>query len=105
MTLHGVLAQLTARRADYARLRVQVDGAALLDEILALLSGVNGDDGASRDLTTREAAPLLGIRSHRTVERYCRAGRFPHAYKTSTTSGDWRIPAADLSAYRAQVRG
>lgn len=105
MTLPSVLAQLTARRADYARLRVQVDGAALLDEILALLSSVNGDAIAAGDLTTREAAPLLGIRSHRTVERYCRAGRFPHAYKTSTKSGDWRIPAADLTAYRARARG
>ena len=101
MTLHDALEQLAARRADCARLRAHVDGAALLDEVLALLEDVDGRPaiGADGDLTTAEAGELLG-RAARTIERACRAGEFPSAYRTSGASGDWRIPPGDVEAYR-----
>lgn len=103
MTLRDVLAQLAARRADCDRLHAQVDAAALLGEILDLLERVDGAEAvAGRDLTTREAAALLGLDS-RTIERYCRAGRLPGAFKTSGETGDWRVPAAALEAFRIRA--
>jgi len=105
MTLAELIANLSAQQADATRLRRQVDEAALLGDVLAQLDQVDGvDTRAGHDLTTRAAAEQLGLASHRTIERYCREGRFPNAYKTSGASGDWKIPAADLDAFRTAVR-
>lgn len=104
MTLREVLAQLAARRADYGRLRAQVDAAALLGEVIEQLERVDGTETVGgRDLTTRETAELLGLANHRTVEHYCRAGRLPGAYKTSGETGDWRVPAAAIDAFRSRA--
>ena len=104
MTLPEVLAQLAARRADYGRLRAQVEATALLDEVIAILERVDGTEtAAGRDLTTRETAARLGLANHRTVEQYCRAGRLPGAYKTSGETGDWRVPAAAIETFRSRA--
>jgi excisionase family DNA binding protein len=103
VTLREVLAQLAARRADYGRLRAHVEAAALLDDVIAILEGVDGREAAAgRDLTTREAAAVMGLDS-RTVERYCRAGRLPGAFKTSGETGDWRVPSTAIDAFRTRA--
>ena len=105
MTLREVLTQLAARRADYGRLRAHVEASALLDDVISMLERVDGTETASgHDLTTRRAAALLGLDNHRTVERYCRAGRLPGAYKTSGETGDWRVPAAAIEVFRSRGR-
>lgn len=101
MTLDEVLVRLAALRADYARTDAHMKAAALLDDVIALLDQVDGTAAVvGRDLTTRQAAERLGIRSHRTIERFCREGRFPSAYRTSGATGDWRIPGADVDGFR-----
>ena len=107
MTLREVLTQLVARRTEYVRLRAQVEASALLDDVIAMLERVDGTEtAAGRDLTTRQAAERLGIRSHRTIERFCREGRFPSAYRTSGATGEWRIPGGDVAEFgRRSGRG
>ncbi len=104
VTLAELRSKLATRREDYARLRAHVDAAVLLGEVLELLERVDGTETApGRDLTTRETAALLGLANHRTVEQYCRAGRLPGAYKTSGETGDWRVPAAAIEAFRSRA--
>lgn len=115
MTHDELVARLTEQRADYARIDAHVKAAALLDDVLGLLERVDGIAAVPRrDLTSREVATELGLRNHRTVERWIREGRLPGAYKTgrselgedkrgrvrSGTSGDWRIPPATIEAFR-----
>jgi len=106
VTLAELIANLSAQQADATRLRRQVDEAALLGDVLAQLDQVDGTDtSAGHDLNTHDAAKQLGLASHRTVENWCRQGRFPNAYHTSGERGDWRIPVSDVAAYRGgQVR-
>ena len=101
MTLREVLDVLAGRRAELARLSAHVDGAALLAEVVALLEQVDGmatENGP--DLTTAQAAARLGLGSARTVERFCRAGRFAHAYRLRGQRGAWRIPPGDVVDFR-----
>lgn len=105
MTVADLITRVAEWRAELARLRATVDAVALLDEFAAMLEQLDGTEtAAGRDLNTREAAVQLGVGSHRTVERWCRETRFPHAYRTSGATGDWRIPAGDLEGFR-RARG
>lgn len=52
-------------------------------------------------LSSRNAARLLGINA-RTITRWARQGRFPHAYRTPGPRGDYRIPISDLYALPLQ---
>ena len=47
------------------------------------------------DLSVVEVADRYGV-SRRTVLRWIRAGRFPHAYTLDVGDGEYRIPAIDL---------
>jgi len=53
------------------------------------------------DLSAVEVADRYGV-SRRTVVRWIRAGRFPHAYLLDVSSGEYRIPAIDLEAMGLQ---
>lgn len=57
-------------------------------------------DPAGPDLTTSEAMEHLRFRSERTVQRYCKRGLFPGAYRTE---GQWRIPQSALIQYRERA--
>ena len=101
MTRADLLARLAVRRDEFAKLHAHVEAAVLLEDVIAMVEQVDGADIARhRDLTTREAAELLGLDSHRTVERYCRAGALLGAFKTSGDNGDWRIPQTAIDAFR-----
>ena len=53
------------------------------------------------DLTTTQAAQELGL-ARDTISKYCLEGRFPTAYQLG--GGPWRIPPADLDAFRKALR-
>jgi len=102
VTLAEVLGRIAEMRADYARKDAHMKAVAILDDVLGLLEQVDGTESATGgDRTTHQAAEMLGL-SYRTVERMCRAGAFPGAYKTSRANGtgDWRIPAAGVDEFR-----
>jgi hypothetical protein len=64
-----------------------------IDEVRRLDGNANGQ----HMMSTKDAGKVLGVAS-RTVARYCKAGRFPGARKTSEDSGDWRIPSDEVYA-------
>lgn len=52
------------------------------------------------DLSVDGAAQRSGM-SRETIRRYLKDGLFPNAYKRGAfTTSPWRIPAADVDAYR-----
>jgi excisionase family DNA binding protein len=89
--------------ADDLRDRVQPSRQPSQEAMLPLERGwiCNGEEeedmwaDAEPDLTATEVADLYGI-SRRTVQRWIRAGRFPHAYLVDESGGEYRIPAIDL---------
>ena len=59
-------------------------------------------DPESGYLNTAAAARLLGVTS-RSVLNYCRAGRFPGAFRTGggeSRGGDWRIPRESIHSFK-----
>jgi hypothetical protein len=102
VTLAEAVARIADLRADYAHKEAHMNAAAVLDDVLGLLEQVDGMETATGgDRTTHQAAEMLGL-SFRTVERMCRTGAFPGAYKTSRANGtgDWRIPTAGVEGFR-----
>ena len=55
----------------------------------------------TRDLTSKQAAELLGVSSANTVKNWLKGGHFPGAYKTQ--GGHWRFPEAGVLATRAAM--
>ncbi len=53
------------------------------------------------DLTSTEAAALLGVSSPNTVKNWLKGGHFPGAYKTK--GGHWRFPKAGVLATRTAM--
>ncbi|NOY93351.1 MAG: helix-turn-helix domain-containing protein [Deltaproteobacteria bacterium] len=81
---------------------------ALFDEVTASLTEFGRPDlvkklrmNRSRDLTSTEAAELLGVSSANTVKNWLRGGHFPEAYKTK--GGHWRFPKAGVLAARTAM--
>ena len=85
--------------AAVARISHQVDGAgSLLQGRSQVYQGRrNRLRQAGAEYTPAQLAHQLGVRPH-TVTRWCRQGRFPHAYRTGR--GHWRIPAHVLDRFR-----
>lgn len=54
-------------------------------------------------LTVDEVADYLRI-THRAVQRYCKEGLFPGAFKLSDNTSDWRIPQSGLDTYLKNQR-
>lgn len=82
----------------------------LFDEVTASLTASGRPDlvkrlNASRqkgaDLTSTEAAALLGVSSPNTVKNWLKGGHFPGAYKTK--GGHWRFPTAGVLATRTAM--
>ena len=57
-------------------------------------------------LTTAEVAQRLGV-AVRTVQAWCRAGRFPHAVQVGAGGhgSPWVIPEADLATFQRPPMG
>lgn len=49
--------------------------------------------------TTMQAAPLLGLKSFRSVSRLCFLGKIPGAYRVG---GNWRIPESSIKKVMEQ---
>jgi excisionase family DNA binding protein len=94
----------TIMNAAVARISRQVDGAgSLLQGRSQVYQGRrNRPHQPGAETTPSQLARQLGVRPH-TVTRWCRQGRFPHAYQTER--GHWRIPAVDLDRFRRPAPG
>lgn len=53
------------------------------------------------DLTSKQAAELLGVSSPNTVKNWLKGGSFPDAYQTE--GGHWRFPRASVMAVRERM--
>ncbi|MBI4821696.1 MAG: helix-turn-helix domain-containing protein [Deltaproteobacteria bacterium] len=79
----------------------------LLGEVKSALASAGRDDLAKKlaesertELTSSEAASLLGVSSTNTVKKWLEGGAFPGAFRTA--GGHWRFPLADV--LKAQER-
>ena len=95
------LAELMARYEERARVaKVHQSTApvsAIYRVILDDLSAIDGFEMAGRWMTSGEASKILGV-SPKTIRKWCNAGRFPSACKTSGDEGEWRIPTHEVYA-------
>lgn len=83
---------------------------ALLDETIDTLDADGHTDLANRlrrarearaDLTSKQAAALLGVSSPNTVKNWLEGGCFPDAWRTA--GGHWRFPRATVLALRERM--
>lgn len=83
---------------------------ALIDEAIDTLRGDGHADLAERlsqavarprDLTSTQAAELLGVTSPNTIKNWLKGGYFPGAYQTP--GGHWRFPRDAVLAARAEM--
>lgn len=83
---------------------------ALLDKTIETLHADGHTDLADRlrrardakgDLTSRQAAALLGVSSPNTVKNWLEGGCFPDAWRTA--GGHWRFPRATVLALRERM--
>lgn len=94
MTLQELLRDYERRRLDAERFGTSAPLAKVFGEILHDLRTVDGIGNAEVLMTTDEAATALKV-ARKTVAKWCVAGRFPNAHKTSE-AGEWRIPSSDV---------
>jgi excisionase family DNA binding protein len=82
----------------------------LFDEVASTLAEAGRNDlvqklkayrQGAKDLTSREAAEVLGVSSPNTVKNWLNGGYFPGAYKTP--GGHWRFPRAEVLATKAAM--
>jgi hypothetical protein len=89
-TLSEILDRWTARQAEWARLRVQLDGAALAGDVVADLEKIARDEQAD-ELTLTAAAAISGYSTEH-LGRLLRAGTIPNAGRKHSP----RIRRSDL---------
>lgn len=94
MKLAELIAELEARARVADATESVAPVAKVYRYLVTELRQVDGLETAGRWLDTGEAADVLGV-SSKTVRKWCAAGRFPSARKTSA-DGEWRIPAIEL---------
>jgi hypothetical protein len=90
IAIGAIILRWTERRAEWSRLHVMVDGAALASEIVAELEGIAEGDGGD-ELTLAAAAALSGYSTDH-LARLVRQGTLPNAGRR----GAPRIRRADL---------
>lgn len=98
MTLRDELREMVENLPDgVATVTVEVEWLRRrLDEAEEIDTSAGEDQNGHRWLSTSKAARRLSIQPE-TVARWCRDGRFPNAWKTSSDrTGEWRIPVGDL---------
>ncbi len=95
MNLSELVVEFERRRADAVRHNSTAPVAGVYGAVLEDLRRLDGVQVAGRFLSSKEAADILGVHP-RTIARWCNAGRFARARKTSDDTGDWRIPAAEI---------
>lgn len=95
-TLHDFIADLEQRAHDADAMKSSAPVGATLRWVVRQLRELGGADLPDRMLTTEGAARILGVKSPRTVERWCREGRFDGAYRTSGDTGQWRLPSRSV---------
>lgn len=88
--LSEILERWTARQAEWARLRVQLDGAALAGDIIADLEQIARDEQAD-ELTLTAAAAISGYSTEH-LGRLLRDGTIPNAGRKHSP----RIRRSDL---------
>jgi hypothetical protein len=86
-------------RAEATELRTLAPLAKAFGIFLEDLRTLDGTETVDRAVTTAEAGAILGL-SAKTVRRYCEAGRFAGAWKTSGQKGEWRIPVVEVYTIR-----
>ena len=55
----------------------------------------------ARPLSTAEAAEILKV-NPRTIQRWCKTGRLPNAYKLGGKTAQWLIPPEDIDTAKAK---
>lgn len=107
MTLDALIRECQDRQKAAEETGQMLDGAKTYASIVAKLRMVDDLPALDRVYTSEEVGLRLNL-SAETIAGYCRAGRFPNAYKTSPATkaedakrgrGRWRIPAADVAAF------
>ncbi len=82
----------------------------LYDEMTAALASAGREDLAASlrkyvrpraDLTSVQAARLLGVSSANTVKNWLKGGQFPGAYRTR--GGHWRFPTDEVEAAKRRM--
>lgn len=94
--LHQLAGELR-QEAQTARAVRDERGAVLQEETAKRLEAAIQVAAAIQDVSTDEAAPLMGIHPE-SVAAACRRGKFPGARKVS---GKWRVPVAVLTGRAA----
>jgi excisionase family DNA binding protein len=73
-----------------------------LDGHTRLAERLKSEVEVNEDLTSTQAAQLLGVSSANTVKNWMEGGFFPSAYKTA--GGHWRFPRAEVEAVREEMK-
>lgn len=72
-----------------------------LDLLPCLKSSLPAAEVEKSELTSAEAAALLGVSSPNTVKKWLEGGHFPGAYKTP--GKHWRLPRKEVLAVKARL--
>ena len=82
----------------------------LYEEVRSALSAAGRNDLVTRldaarrepeNLTSTQAAELLGVSSPNTVKNWLQGGHFPGAFRTN--GGHWRFPRAEVVAVKERM--
>lgn len=92
MTLAELIEDYERRRREAVEVGATAPLSKVYGRVLEELQSIDGLEAGVPWLDTAEVAAIAGV-VRKTVAKWCAEGRFPGARKTSSSTGEWRIPA------------